>query len=60
MSEAITAAVNDAIERSAFKELALKMETLCGLPWDSPAAAAWRSIVESEREMWARAYRRAA
>ncbi len=58
MSAAITAAVNDAIERSAFKELALKMETLCTLPWDSPAALAWRQMVEAEYENWARAYRR--
>jgi hypothetical protein len=60
VTDAITAAVNAATERSAWRELALKMETLCTLPPQSETAAAWRQIVESEREMWARAYRRAA
>jgi hypothetical protein len=60
VTDAITAAVNAATERSAWRELALKMETLCTLPPLSEAAAAWRQIVEGEREMWERAYEKSA
>jgi hypothetical protein len=60
VTDALTAAVNAATERSAWREYALKMETLVTLPPLSDAANAWRQIVESEREMWERAYRRAA